>query len=93
MMSCSEITEQVTAYLDRRMPLSQRMAFRMHIMMCRHCRRYLRQMRATVALTGKMPVEPVPDEVRDDLVRALLAVRQDTADNGVDPRPETGPGP
>lgn len=77
MMSCSEITELVTAYLDRRMPLSQRMAFRMHMLMCPHCRRYLRQVRATVALTGKLPTEPVPEEVREDLVRALLAIRDE----------------
>lgn len=80
MMSCSEITELVTAYLDRRMPLSQRMAFRMHILMCPHCRRYLRQVRATVKLTGQLPAEPIPDQVRDDLVRALLAIRDETDD-------------
>lgn len=74
MMSCAQITEQVTAYLDRSMPLRQRMAFQMHMWMCTHCRRYLRQVRTTVALTGRLPTDPIPEDVREDLVRALMAI-------------------
>lgn len=74
MLSCAEVTELVTSYLDKRMPFAQRMSFRMHIAMCPPCRRYLRQVRATIALTGKMPAEPIPAEVRDELARALAAM-------------------
>lgn len=76
MMSCAEITELVTTFLDKRMPLRQRLAFRMDIAMCTHCRRYLRQVTTTVRMTGRLPVEPMPSEVRDELVRALLAMAQ-----------------
>ncbi len=78
MLSCAQITELVATYLDKQMPLRQRMSFRMHIAMCRHCRRYLKQVRTTIQLTGALPTEPMPDAVRDDLVRALMAAQAES---------------
>lgn len=40
------------------------MAIRMHLAMCRHCRRFIRQVRATVALlarAGKDAPAPTPE--------------------------------
>jgi NMD protein affecting ribosome stability and mRNA decay len=71
MLSCAEVTGLVTSFLDKRMPIRQRMSFRMHIAMCPHCRRYLRQMKATVKVSGRLPVETIPPEVRDALAEAL----------------------
>lgn len=92
MMSCAEVTELVTTYLERRMPLRQRLSFRAHLLLCPHCRRYLAQIRATVALTGRLPTEPIPPEVKDDLVKALLAARAAAArdDEGEEPERPRG---
>jgi anti-sigma factor RsiW len=67
MLSCKEITELVTDYLEGRLGLADRMRFQMHLGMCKHCRAYLRQMKATIATLGKLPDEPMPDEVRDEM--------------------------
>jgi len=75
MLTCAEITELVTAYLEKQMPWRRRMAFRMHIGMCRHCRAYLRQMRTTVQTLGHMPAEPIPTDVLDELARRLRSMR------------------
>jgi hypothetical protein len=42
MLSCREVTERASDYLDRALPLRQRLAVRLHLFMCQHCRRYLR---------------------------------------------------
>lgn len=76
MLSCQGITELVTEYLERRMPLGKRLSFRMHVGMCRHCRRYLRQMRTTIAATGELPAEPIPVEVRDELLERFRNWKQ-----------------
>lgn len=67
MLTCREITELVTDYLEGRMGLADRIRFRMHVGMCMHCHAYLRQMRTTIALVGRLPDEPLPDVVRDAL--------------------------
>lgn len=71
MLSCKEITELVTEYLERRLPLGQHLKFWVHISMCGHCRRYLRQMRMTVRLASHQPVAPPSPEVRDALKKAF----------------------
>jgi len=68
MMTCQQVTELVTSYLERRLPLRDRLRFQMHVGMCRHCRRYLRQMRLTIRTLGRLPPEPIPIEVRDELI-------------------------
>lgn len=69
MLTCSEMTELVTDYLEKRLPFSKRLLFRMHIGMCRHCRAYLRQMRLTIRALGKLPDTPIPADVKAELLR------------------------
>jgi anti-sigma factor RsiW len=68
MLTCKQLTELVTDYLEGRLPLGQRIALQMHLGMCAHCRTYLRQMRATVRALGKMPNQPPPSDVREALM-------------------------
>jgi predicted anti-sigma-YlaC factor YlaD len=67
MLSCKQITELVTEYIEGRMSLVDRMRFQMHVGLCRHCRTYLRQMRTTMRVLGRLPDAPIPDDVRDEL--------------------------
>ena len=44
MFNCSEVSRMVSESLDRRLPLLQRMGLRMHLLMCRFCTRYRKQL-------------------------------------------------
>ncbi len=63
------MTELVTDYLEGRLPLPRRVRFQLHLGMCRHCRAYLRQMKATIRTLGRLPQEPIPPHIADDLLR------------------------
>ena len=76
MPSCKEMTELITDYLERRLSFVDRARFQMHIGMCQHCRRYLKQTKLSVAALGAMPPEPVPD----DVMKLLLAGFDDWKD-------------
>lgn len=67
MLTCQEITELVTEYLEGRMGTEDRLRFEKHVGLCRHCRAYLSQMRKTTQMLGKMSSEPVPDRVMAEL--------------------------
>ncbi len=69
MLSCKELTELVTDYLEERLSFTQRARFQLHIGMCQNCRRYLRQMRLTIRTLGKLPEELVPADVREELMK------------------------
>jgi len=44
MLSCQEITLLVSESLDRRVPLPQRLAMRLHLLLCKFCSRYRRHL-------------------------------------------------
>jgi len=77
MLSCRQVTEIVTEYLERRMSLTDRMRFWFHLGMCVNCRRYLRQMRITVAALGQLPQDfAIPQPVRDELRQRFASWHQ-----------------
>lgn len=42
---CADMTALISAALDELLPWSQRWAYRLHVLYCRSCRRFLRQVR------------------------------------------------
>lgn len=70
MLSCQGLTELVTDYLEGQLSLWRRLQMELHLGMCKHCRSYLRQMKTTVRVTGSLPKEPIPDDMK-----ALLLAR------------------
>ncbi len=75
MLTCKELTELVTDYLEGRQSFLQRMRFQAHLGMCRHCRAYLRQMRDTIQMLGHMLEESISREMRNQLLDHFRARR------------------
>jgi len=69
MLSCQEMTELVTDYLEKRMSLLDRIRFQLHIGMCRYCRSYLDQMRLTIQTLGRLPSRDARPAVPEELLR------------------------
>lgn len=46
MLSCNEVTRLLSSEAVRTAPLGQRLAVRFHLLMCQHCRRYVRELAA-----------------------------------------------
>ncbi len=69
MLTCKEITELVTDYAEGNLSFMDRIRFRMHIGMCRNCRRYLRQVKATAAALGMLPPPELPPDLEQELLQ------------------------
>jgi anti-sigma factor RsiW len=72
-LSCQELVELVTDYLEGALPQRERASFEHHIEGCRGCHEYVRQMRQTIELTGSL----TPADVSPDAEAALLAAFRD----------------
>ncbi len=68
-MTCKEFVEIITDYLEGTMPFWERVRFHLHLGLCLACRVNLRQMRQTIHALGRLPEEPVPPAVRDELLK------------------------
>jgi anti-sigma factor RsiW len=65
-LACQEMVELITDYLEGALSRSQRRRFERHLAGCEHCSEYLAQMRATIRLTGRLRVEDLTAEMRED---------------------------
>lgn len=70
-LTCKEIVEIVTDYLEGSMPVEQRARFEAHLAGCSGCRTYVEQMRQTIELTGRLTEERVSPEAEQVLLSAF----------------------
>jgi predicted anti-sigma-YlaC factor YlaD len=70
-LSCIELVELVTAYIEGALSPRDRVRFEEHLAICQGCRNYLDQMQQTITLVGKLAVESVPVGAREQLLQAF----------------------
>jgi anti-sigma factor RsiW len=69
-LSCQELIELVTDYLEGALPPEQRARFDEHLELCDGCTAYLEQIRVTITLVGRL----TPEDVSPEAEAALLGV-------------------
>jgi anti-sigma factor RsiW len=67
-LTCQELVELVTDYLENALQAEERRRFEAHIAGCQGCTNYLEQMRQTIALTGHLTEESIAPPARDELL-------------------------
>ena len=70
-MTCRELVELVTHYLEKRLSWHDRERFETHLADCSGCRSYLEQMRQTIRALGHLPEESLSPEARSALLAAF----------------------
>lgn len=75
MLTCKELVARTSDYLDGQLDLRARLAVRSHLLLCRHCRRFVRQMRLSQAVLQRLEA-PVRDDL-DALASRLANTRRE----------------
>lgn len=70
-LTCQELVELVTDYLEGTLSEHDRIRFEDHLKGCEGCRRYLSQMRTTARLAGHLPTYELSPVMRDQLMQAF----------------------
>jgi len=68
-LTCQELVELVTEYLEGTLPPAERAHFEEHLAVCPGCQIYLDQMRQTIRTVGKLTEESISSEVKQDLLQ------------------------
>jgi anti-sigma factor RsiW len=76
-MTCKELVELVTDYLEGTLPADVRARMDQHLAGCDGCTHYLEQMRQTIRLTGQVREENLSQPQRDDLLRLFRDWKKD----------------
>ena len=70
-LSCQELVELITSYLEDALPADDRRRFDEHIGECEGCRNYLEQMRITVRLLGGITIYDLDVDAEDALLHTF----------------------
>lgn len=72
-MTCQELVELVTSYLEGSLADADARDFAEHLAQCPGCERYLDQFRVTIGLLGSLPEESLSGAAREELLAAFSA--------------------
>jgi anti-sigma factor RsiW len=75
-LSCQELVELVTDYLDGNLSRRDRRRFESHIRGCENCSTYVEQIRTTIELAGRITAESIDPRARDALLDAFRGWKQ-----------------
>ena len=67
-LTCQELVELVTDYLEGALPSAERARFEEHLTGCAGCQAYLEQMRDTISMLGRVTEESLEPATRDQLL-------------------------
>src|SRR5438034_7522950 len=70
-ITCKEVTELITDYLEQRLLPAERTRFEQHLSVCPGCVAYLDQMRITVKTLGSVPPLEIPESIKSGLLQAF----------------------
>ncbi len=67
-LTCQELVELVTDYLEEVLPIPQRVRFDAHLLECDDCPLYLEQIRTTIRVAGMFTEEKIAPAARNKLM-------------------------
>lgn len=71
MLSCLEVVNLVTDYVEGELASADRLRFEQHVVICPPCRGFLSQMRTTSRALGGITDEPLTPELERSLIDAF----------------------
>lgn len=74
MLTCKQLVENSSDFLDARLSLRGRLSVRLHLAMCVNCRRFIRQMKLSQAVIRQLPEAAIPE--LDALAEKLASQEQ-----------------
>jgi anti-sigma factor RsiW len=67
-LTCQQLVELVTDYLEGAMPPQDRDRFEQHLVLCDGCASYLEQMRTTITLAGTLTEQSIAPDAQERLL-------------------------
>ena len=72
-LTCRELVELVTDYLEGSLTPGERVRFEEHLLVCEGCSAYVDQLRRTIEVVGALQEDSIPLQMRDNLLAAFRA--------------------
>jgi NMD protein affecting ribosome stability and mRNA decay len=74
-ITCQQLIDFIASYRENELTTEQRVEFERHLAVCPSCVAYLKTYEQTVLLARASGRDPVPNEIPEPLVRAIVEAR------------------
>lgn len=81
MPSCKHVSERASDYLDGVGEPFERMMLRVHLLLCKHCRRFMHQFRLVIGISPALGEAQPPSEAEIDALLVKLLAADDPGSN------------
>ena len=75
-ITCQQLIEFISRYRDHELTTQEHAEFERHLAVCPSCVAYLKTYEQTAALAKASVDDPVPDDIPEPLVNAILEARR-----------------
>lgn len=82
MLTCRDVTEKTSSYVDGELSLVSRLGMRLHLAMCQHCRLFVRQFEAGLKMLGKIRQPEASEDQVQEIMRRVKEAENDTDRKG-----------
>jgi hypothetical protein len=69
--NCKDVSYLISRSMDKKLPLKTRFGIKIHLMMCKLCRRYEKQLLTLQAAFKEEVIIPLPKSIREKIKAAL----------------------
>lgn len=82
MLKCREVTRESGDYIEHAMPWHRALQMKFHLLMCRHCRRFVDHLSTAISYFHKFPVDELPGEQAREIAVAVREKAQSRKEDG-----------
>jgi hypothetical protein len=75
LLTCKQVSDTASDLLEDPTTLTQRIKLRLHLMICIHCRRYLKQLRLAIGVVSNSGSAPAPSKEEFETLVSQLGDR------------------
>lgn len=69
--NCRDVSSLISRSMDKKLPISTRFGIKFHLMMCKLCRRYEKQLLTLQEALKTEIIIPLPQSIREQIKAAL----------------------
>lgn len=75
MLKCKDIPDEASLYVDHNLPWHRRLSWRIHLLLCNNCRRFIRHFKLTVKVCSQMGKKPLVAERAKQISQQVVVQR------------------
>lgn len=73
MLKCRQMTQRASDHIDRELTFWPALQYRIHLLMCRRCRRFLHNFRQSIVMVRRLRRVSVEQEQIDTVIQRIRA--------------------